>query len=147
MEQETMVFQLSENLSYAKGADWVETATLEFTSPTPNEFEEACDLSQLVTGAIMEASKFAPEKQEETAKEDVEIDKNAIKALLLSAQSIKFKDVVKRFESLALKIGTTDGTTKLTPDILKKLTVDDRMDLACEYIANFTLPSLNLGEG
>lgn len=147
MEKTPMYFQLSKELEYSKdGVPDAKTATLELRAPGMDEFEEASNLSQLVMGAMLDVSRLSGKTRKDKEDEDVDLDATAIRLTLFSAQAVKFTTVAKCFNRLALKVGTTDGKIKLTETLLKKIGLEDYTRLICEYIANFTIPSLGLGQ-
>jgi hypothetical protein len=142
MEKENMIFELSGKIKYSKDGDFLETATLEFPAPTMDTFEECSDLSQLVMNAMMDAAKHAPQQEEKEPDVNMKISADEIKAVFFSARDVKFTDIAKCFEKLALKIGTVDGQEKITGKIIKSLGPEDYTRLICEYVANFIVPSL-----
>ena len=145
-----MIFNLSKKLEYTKKGDFTETASLEFTAPGMAQYDVAMDLSQLIMGAILDAQKHAPkptEEEKKVADVDVTFDREAVRVILLSSQSIKFKDIAAKFQRLACDIGTCDGEVKLTKELLAKLEVNDYTNLVCDYVVNFIAPSLFSMEG
>ena len=144
METNPYIFNLSNIVEYSKGGEFHSTATLEFRSPTMDEFELASDLAQLVMRATLDARKFADDKQEEV---EQDADSDAIKIILFASESVKFSEVANAFKRLAFKICTFDGKTSLVEGVLNKIDMKDFIELVCGYIANFTFPSLFSSEG
>ena len=145
-EMERMIFNLSEELQYSLKGEFVKTATLEFTPPSSKSFGEALDLSQMVMGAMMDSRDILTNKDTvETATADGEsedIDADSVRALLMASQKVKMSIVMEKFNELALKCGTFDGTVRITNTTLGKLSLPEYTRLLCEYIANFIIPSL-----
>lgn len=131
-----------EVLEYSKSGEILTTETVEFRTPGMDEFKEASTLSQLVMGAMMDAAKHSPNGPEDKDKKEPEIDAGAIKIIFFTSQEITFVGIAAQFNLLAVKVGTTDGDTNLTPTLIKRLKLDTYIRMVCEYIANFILPSL-----
>lgn len=144
MEQKSIGVKLSKPLEYSSDGDFKKTAELEFGCPTMAIFDEASDLSQMVMNALMDAGKNAP-KNDEESEPSGDLDADSVRVVLMSAERVKFKDVAKCFEKLALKCGTYDGKEVLTDSTFKKLSIEDFSRCICEYIANFIVPSLLSG--
>lgn len=147
MEKDTMIFQLSSTLQYSKKGDFVDTATLEFKAPSMNEYDDASDFAQYIMGAIMEQQKnTTPEEMEvamsATAQNDSELDPEGLRIVLMAAKNVRFREIAATFKKLSLKVGTCDGETKLTDDLISKMTPADWTRCVCEYAVNFITPSL-----
>jgi hypothetical protein len=145
MEPKTIGVKLSKKITYSTDGDFKETAELEFKCPTMASFDEASDLSQAVMNALMDAGKNAP-KVDPKEGESGDMDAEAVKIVLMTAERIKFKDVAKLFRKLALKVGTYDGKETLSESVFEKLEIDDFTKCLCEYVANFIFPSLLSGQ-
>lgn len=145
METNPYIFNLSDTVEYSKDGDFQKSATLEFRSPTMNEFDLASDLAQLVMRATLDARQFIPEDKTEIKDEDVTPD--AVKIILLASKDVKFSEVADVFKRLAFQICTVDGKTPLVENVLNKISMEDFIEMVCGYIANFTFPSLFSGEG
>jgi hypothetical protein len=152
-ETDRLFFNLTSPIEYSKGGDIVQTATLEFPAPSMDIYDDVTDLAQYVASAVVEARRFAKDIEKEDIKEavlkiDTEekgkklLDADAMKMILMTAKEVKFKDLSAVFKRIAYKVGTCDGTVKITDNILKKLSTEDYTLLICEYVVNFIVPSL-----
>jgi len=145
MEKENMIFNLSEKLEYSDKGEFTDTLTLEISAPSMAVFDETSELSQLVMAAMLDATKNLPEDQKKKAEENQEeekIDAAGVKAMLNAARSVKWKEIRKCFNVVALKCATFDGKIPITETTLNKFTPEDFTRMVCEYIANFIFPSL-----
>lgn len=148
MEKNSFIFKLSEELEYSQGGNFVKTASLELRTPGMGEYNESMDFAQNVLGAIAESTKnqnFSEEdikKAQETVSTQEIMTTGEIIPLLLMSRAIKFKDTAKYFRKLLILVGTTDGKTPLTDDLINKMNPQDFTNLMGEYAANFIVPSL-----
>lgn len=148
MEKKSIDFQLKETLKYSHKGDFEETATIMMNAPTPEVFDQVCDLSQLVMTAFTDAQKLRgnPSADEITeAKEKIDdggMEAEEIKVILFASQSVKFTQIADEFNVLADKVCEVNKGIKLTPVIIAKMGIDDRINMICTYIANFIAPSL-----
>lgn len=140
MEKNVFILNLSETLEYSKKGEFEKTATLEFMPPSMLCEKEAMRLAQLVMRATIDAKDLAA--GQEQSQTDQSIDEEAVKILLMSSKSVPFSDVSEAFKTLACKVCTCDGETKVTETLLSKLSLSDYMRALTGYVANFTFPSL-----
>ena len=145
-EKNSFEFLLSEPFEYTpKGkGDFEKVHSIEFKAPGMHEFDEAMDLSQLVMGAFMSATKFAPKIGDDSIKDDFKMPtREEIKVVLVMSQDVSYKKIGKTFKALAIKVGSIgDEATPLKPDHFNKLSMEDFNDMLCEYVVNFIFPSL-----
>lgn len=143
----TLLYQLSETIEYSKGGDFYKTATLELSPPSMKVFDQSTRLSQLVMRAMMDVKEIADRfkgSESESSGND-QIDGASIKMILLSSKTVSFSEIAEVCKDLFTKVGTYDGTEPLKPAVYEKLKIDDFIMLICDYIANFTFPSLFSG--
>jgi len=144
---ETFIYDLNKELQFSKGGDFSTTASLEFTSAGMSAFDEVSEFEQLIAGAFLSSAKAATTSGQapEEAKADEQVSPSAsdIKMILVSCQDIKLADIAKSFRRLACKTCTIDNSGTLIKDShFNKLSREDFMGMLCEYVANFTFPSL-----
>ena len=142
--EKALIFKLSSEAEYTKDGDFTKTASLEFAAPSMACFEEASDFQQLVARAFMSAAKASGEVADPNAKAETPTGKE-IKIILNASDSVRFTHVAAAFRTLACKVGTFDGVTPMLEDHFAKLDMKDFENMICEYIANFTFPSLFAG--
>lgn len=152
-EKKRYVYRLSNKLEYSKDGEFKTTAELEFIGPNMSVLDQATDLSQKITQAFMDLSKFkdilsgiveTPEiekgKKPKIADDALEID--SIKMILMQSKKIRFADIASICKEMFPHVGTYDGTTKITKSGLNRLEIEDFIGAVCGYIANFIIPSL-----
>ncbi len=145
MEPDTLVFDLSKEIKYGSKGDFKDTLSIELNPPGIDQFDDANDLSQLVTNAVMDAGSRVPadkQLEEEDKKKQKNPTAKEVQVILMSSERISFNKVFKAFSSIACKCGTYDGKERLKTSVFKKMGVEDARRCMCEYIANFIFPSL-----
>ena len=150
---EGLTFQLNEVLKYSTPeGDFGETATIEFSPPTYSVIEESLALRQLFARALASITRNNVEKVaaahggEPEEGENEELDAQTIMALVMTSD-VRAMDFIDVFQKLALKTGSLAKGVKVKKLHFSKISIDDNLRMACEYIAFFVIPSLSLEEG
>lgn len=153
---EKFVYNLREELKYSRDGQPVSTASIEFTAYNMESFDEGTAFEQLVMGAfagstkgmsveeIEKAQELNRKKKSEKGKDnDNDLTASDIKSMLMSSQDVSMSDISGKFKAMALKVANLDSKgTRFTETLFSRLSVNDFMDMICEYIVNFTYPSL-----
>lgn len=150
MKEQTLVFNLSEPLEYAKAGGTEITYSLEIAPPAPNYHSLVMALAQKVTRAMLEARKLigadAPNEDQEPndiSKEDKAKAEGEAMRLMLMSSSTPFEEFLKPFLKILEKTCTMDGEVKLTYALFDRLAIKDKNNLLFQYVANFTLPLIS----
>lgn len=149
MKEQTLVFNLSEPLEYAKAGGLETTYSLEIAPPAPKYHELVMPLAQKVTRAMLESRKLLvddkPIEQQEadsSPEDGPQIPVDGIRIMLL-ASSTPFDEFVKPFLKILQKTCTMDGEVKITQSLFDRLSIKDKNELLFEYVANFTIPLMS----
>lgn len=151
--EKTVDFQLTQKLQYTdeREGDFQETATIIMHHPDMTVFDEFSALSQLCMRAISDVQNRRGQISEEEIKkaremldrkEDNPMEPSEIKMMLLSSESVEFKDVSNAFKRLACKVCYVSETIKIKSPLFDKMDINDFTNMICAYIANFITPSL-----
>ncbi len=152
-EKETVEFMLTELLEYSvtkgnnKGTK-SNTACIIMRPPRMTEFNESSDFGQMVAGALADVGKFYGDvknptnKDEPKKKSDEDMTAAAVRIMLFSSDR-SVSQIAKRFRALACKVCTLDDSGSYIKDShMDKMSLKDFTNMMCEYVANFTYPSL-----
>jgi hypothetical protein len=135
-------------LTYSKNGNFEETAQLEIDAPSFNTFKESSALSQCFVRALFANRKMMQDNNQDdsAAQGDNDLDANAVQ-LLLMASDVDFSDILDVFVNLCVKSCTLDQERKINikKDHFNKLAYQDVVNFICEYVANFTVPSVLSG--
>lgn len=143
MEENPLIFNLSQEIEYSIKGDFSKTASIEINGPCFEVFDLVSDLSQDVTRAIFDAQSLRDKfGDNEDSKDKKNIDGEAMKIILMSSKSVKFSSVAETCKKILLKSGTYDGKEKLKETFFKRISYNDFTRLICDYCANFIFPSL-----
>lgn len=148
MEAAVFYHNLSQEFEFAKDGGFTKTATIELQAPSMECFQEAADFQQLVARAFMSAAKNTVGAEPTDQEHDGSETPNAseINVILNASADVKFSDIAEAFKTLACKVGTFDGVTKLKRDHFKKFDISDFVKMICGYVENFIFPSLFAGQ-
>lgn len=141
MNEQTMIFNLSEPLEFSKKGDFETTLSLEIAPPATQHYNLVMALAQKVTKAMLEAQRSFSGMASEQAQEDQssEMNADAIKMMFLSA-SIPISDYIDPLARLLERTCTLDGEFRLTAGLFDKIGIQDKTKLLCEYVLNFIVP-------
>lgn len=140
---DNFLFNLKKPVQYNKKGKLTEAFQLELLPPSMQNFKEVSILSQLVTSAIMDARKFAEEKEEKEEvvnEEDKKIDKDAIKMLVLSS-NCDIEKLANTFKKYCYTNCIIDNEVHITEVHFNSLEISDFFDLMFSFIENFIMPS------
>ncbi|MGR3179831.1 MAG: hypothetical protein ACUZ8E_17465 [Candidatus Anammoxibacter sp.] len=144
--REEMTFKLSKPIKVSKDGQFEETHELRLTAPSFKDRKQAGKLEQSVVRAMMDVTdKNTGAKPEEGDGGDAEIDKDAIRFLLMSS-SQDIDAVYDIFATLCKRVCTVIDGVNMTDNLLEQIDYHDFQSLCFEYIANFTIQSLTLGK-
>ncbi len=137
------IFPLSDVLEYTdnKTGGFEKTGQIEFLPPSYFCIKEATMLSQLVTRAVLDITKFK-DLAEGKKQEDQDMDAAAVKMLLMSSSSVNFPDILTAFKRLSTTVCKLSDKEFLKEAHFEKMEYDDVINMICEYVANFIIPSL-----
>lgn len=146
MEEQSIIYNLEKTLEYSKKGNFETTASVELAAPSFLVIGESVQLAQMFTRAAMQAQKLAGDRPAEPKTEsqgEMALDGAAVKAILY-ASDVDIMKLIGAFMALAEKVGTLDDekAVRLKKSHFEKMTPGDVLGMACEYIANFTIPSM-----
>lgn len=149
LETRTLLFNLSNKLTYSKAGNFEDTLQLEVDGPNFETFKESNELSQAFTRALFSNRELFQQMNDETGGEqgaDSDLDASVIR-LLLFASKVDFNEITNVFLQLCYKACTLDQERKikLLPDHVKKVNYEDMVNFVCAYFATFTAPSVLSG--
>lgn len=149
--EKNFIFNLSKNLKYSKDGNFQETASIEFTPPNMDTFDETTEFEQLLMGAMMSASNASNEKPK--SKKDEDEDEamkiptmSEIRMLIFVSQGVKVKAIAEVFKKIALSSAKLDEKQKMLNSHFNAMEKTDFIDMMCGYASFFTFPSLLRGE-
>jgi len=155
MEKE-YIFQSSDPIKYSVKGKFEETASVIFSVPNMDVFDEVADFEQLFMGSIISAGNFANKGNDKTPEaesgntmdqlKDNTPKASEIKVLIHLSQEVKVKDLFNSFKKIAYKTGKLDESQFIKPKHFDGLSRDDSIRMLCEYASFFTFPSLLGGE-
>lgn len=142
MENNELIYNLSQTLEYTKAGDFEETASITLLPPTFETMDHELKLGQAFVRAAMSASQNTPKQAEQEDTGNASIDSNAVRVILLSSDQ-DVKAIVDTFIDVCSKVAYLDDEKKIRmkQDHFKKLATADIMSMMCEYIAAFIAPS------
>ncbi len=145
-EKDSMEFELSKVLPYSIKGNKSETASVTMRAPRMPEINEASDFSQIVTQAFMDAQKWVNDSDEKKTvgrpKKQEDMDAGAVRIMLFASER-NIKEINRRFKALANRVCTLDDDgSPLKESLMDKMEMEDFLSMMCEYVANFTYPSL-----
>ena len=142
---EEMVFKLSKPIEVSVDGKFEETFELKLIAPSFKDRKQAGKLEQSMVRAMMNITEKNAGTQPEETSGDAEIDKDAIRFLLMSSDQ-DIDSVFDTFATLCLRVCTVIEGVNITNSHLEQIDYADFQTLCFEYIANFTVQSLTLGK-
>jgi len=158
IEQESVLFNLSENLKYSKNGEFEETAQIEMIAPTFKVYDDAMKLAQYVSASFMDIvtnmqkEGMTKEEMQESIEEqkgttgasvgDAIDDKATLKFFLYSSTKVDFKNLSNKFKHICKTSCFLDSERKvpLTELHFDLMGIKDFQDLMFEYIHVFIRP-------
>lgn len=148
--EKNFIFNLSKKLKYSKDGDFQETASIEFTPPNMDTFDETTEFEQILMGAMMSASNASnekPKKDKDAEDEAMKIPTmSEIRMLIFVSQGVKVKAIAEVFKKIALSSAKLDEKQKMLDTHFNAMEKTDFIDMMCGYASFFTFPSLLRGE-
>lgn len=147
-----MIFKLSKTIEFSRDGDFVKTATINFSEPTIEAYEESMELTEKITLAIFDASTIAAAnvdtekmKKDDAKKDDAtsNMDMKALRMMILASNRVKWLDIVDICKRLFSKVGTYEGKTPLNDSLFRNVNPNDITEMIFFYIENFIKPSLD----
>lgn len=148
MKEQTLVFNLSEALEYAKAGSTETTFSLEIVPPAPNHHGVVMSLAQKVMRAMFDARKLTADTEPgenngaDEPDADAKMTPEFVRMMLLGS-SIPFDDFLVPFFKILEKTCTMDGELQITQAIWDRLPIKDKNNLLFEYVANFIIPLIS----
>lgn len=151
-------YELKQPFEYAYKGDMTEANFITMTAPNFTQVEKVTPIKQALAAAlkerfagldqstIQEAQEIAAEQPETGDDDEGGIDSSFVMAALFTWTGNLTK-VFKNAEALFMSgVALVDGETKVTKNLLEKMSLADFEGMVGAYLANFIIPSLMDGQ-